>query len=1217
MIEYHLCYLIALLGLILYSNPNNRKEGVVLMILASVGLIYLSVQNNPNPKLSYNNRLVLKINDESISESMSESEIENFITGKGNNTLNNCNNNKEWTIDFDKANSIKKMCPLYKNCEKRGNDIFCDGNKINNYDERLLECTQNYDLLNFIQSEWRNYCQSNSSHCLCLDLQNKSQKLNYITNLKKWIDNLTPGQLHAWKVYLIDRLKLKFKKRNYFQTETHEHKNIEELILHLKSIDENIYLVVKDNIGIDEESIKSIYEKLIKTRENSMNMNEDQSTDNIVRLNLTLQILESILDNYEQLVFDKNATFIPENKCKEVISPVSKGLVKDDLISITQLQGTCPKNHYLKGIRFEKDVSQNKPQLKKILSCCLTKKENDNDCENHDGSITQQLQRYDVREIHKLSGECPKYHYLKGVNYKKQITPIINNDVVSLIANNDKYLNFSPMIYNPQYEKICSKKKKWVLDRQTHKRCFNYFGSQYCYNYKHPHWKQVVNLECNDIFQGDFSTPESGKVETKNSINYETYINDEVKKLNREPLDTEKLSIEIKPDNKFAFKTSENYYLSADPNSHSSKIRQSDKITIKSQNKYLSSLDNGSISWNNDVVTDNEKFTFNNIDYKSVSIKNKDNKYLGVNKSSIIQSEDIYVGGSISNVKVVQLSQVGFEPNETPINEDYNRYNDRFDIKINKKELIIKRTDSGGGWGQRLKIRINLYEYTASFNSLIVTDAQKFNIYNNTEQKVFLRHKHLFLTRNENNAIFKVSTSVPYYGWNSKYFFFTQSYSVPSIQTLNGMNPNVQKVDEKLMFNSTPGSWSGLAPRTTHFATHHVTYLKATSDGSYIFKLRSDDGSKLFIDNTLVVNNDGLHGMRSRYGSKILVKDQTYKIEVTFFQRHGWAGLQVYFKSPGVFSYKPFVGTVEPMHNMSQQIEITSIDPPEVNESIITAHSDIIGEKQLFSLESLQEDEYAIIAFNGKYLSLNNDNSITFNATTVSDSEKFRILKKTELKQVNTCCKAIKNEQCSTIYGPYTQGLDKDNLLSLNKLDGRCPKNNYLKGIEIEKKDDELRFKMNCCRTDIPDNKNATWDQILNNSAPSYEPEPIESEVDELVRKELKSKFCHTHTYTKTDEKDILHFNKQPDKQCSINTNYIPDLTKNQNNDINDLEIFIESQNHYLSENIFLTKGQKLLFYMILLKVKNINHDIDYNKLFDFFKSNDSKSNKNINIFNI
>ena len=48
---------------------------------------------------------------------------------------------------------------------------------------------------------------------------------------------------------------------------------------------------------------------------------------------------------------------------------------------------------------------------------------------------------------------------------------------------------------------------------------------------------------------------------------------------------------------------------------------------------------------------------------------------------------------------------------------------------------------------------------------------------------------------------------------------------------------------------------------------------------------------------------------------------------------------------------------------------------------------------------------------------------------------------------------------------------------------------------------------MNCCRTDIPDNKNATWEQIINKTAPEYVPEPIESEIDELIEKTLNKNF--------------------------------------------------------------------------------------------------------------
>lgn len=49
----------------------------------------------------------------------------------------------------------------------------------------------------------------------------------------------------------------------------------------------------------------------------------------------------------------------------------------------------------------------------------------------------------------------------------------------------------------------------------------------------------------------------------------------------------------------------------------------------------------------------------------------------------------------------------------------------------------------------------------------------------------------------------------------------------------------------------------------------------------------------LHIDGSLVVNNDGLHGMRTKSGSKKLVGGQVHKTDVTFFERGGGAGLKV------------------------------------------------------------------------------------------------------------------------------------------------------------------------------------------------------------------------------------------------------------------------------------------------------------------------------------
>ena len=52
----------------------------------------------------------------------------------------------------------------------------------------------------------------------------------------------------------------------------------------------------------------------------------------------------------------------------------------------------------------------------------------------------------------------------------------------------------------------------------------------------------------------------------------------------------------------------------------------------------------------------------------------------------------------------------------------------------------------------------------------------------------------------------------------------------------------------------------------------------------------------------------------------------------------------------------------------------------------------------------------------------------------------------------------------------------------------------------------------------------------------------------------------------------------------------------------------------FLSQDVFLTKGQKLMFYLILLKLKNIDHNIEYNKLYNFFDNN-VQSNPNFSRF--
>ncbi len=82
-----------------------------------------------------------------------------------------------------------------------------------------------------------------------------------------------------------------------------------------------------------------------------------------------------------------------------------------------------------------------------------------------------------------------------------------------------------------------------------------------------------------------------------------------------------------------------------------------------------------------------------------------------------------------------------------------------------------------------------------------------------------------------------------------------------------------------------------------NFAFDYSGYINILSDGVYTFYTESDDGSKLYIGDKVIVNNDGLHGLTERYGRIALAKGY-HKIRVSFFERTGDEGLSVYFKAP-------------------------------------------------------------------------------------------------------------------------------------------------------------------------------------------------------------------------------------------------------------------------------------------------------------------------------
>ncbi|MCK5705204.1 MAG: chitobiase/beta-hexosaminidase C-terminal domain-containing protein, partial [Cyclobacteriaceae bacterium] len=72
----------------------------------------------------------------------------------------------------------------------------------------------------------------------------------------------------------------------------------------------------------------------------------------------------------------------------------------------------------------------------------------------------------------------------------------------------------------------------------------------------------------------------------------------------------------------------------------------------------------------------------------------------------------------------------------------------------------------------------------------------------------------------------------------------------------------------------------------SNFALQLESFIQIDKDGQYEFSTSSNDGSKLYIDNKLVVDNDGEHGPRQISNSVYLTKGR-HSIRATYFQSGG------------------------------------------------------------------------------------------------------------------------------------------------------------------------------------------------------------------------------------------------------------------------------------------------------------------------------------------
>ncbi|MEX0359507.1 MAG: PA14 domain-containing protein, partial [Allomuricauda sp.] len=125
-----------------------------------------------------------------------------------------------------------------------------------------------------------------------------------------------------------------------------------------------------------------------------------------------------------------------------------------------------------------------------------------------------------------------------------------------------------------------------------------------------------------------------------------------------------------------------------------------------------------------------------------------------------------------------------------------------------------------------------------------------------------------------------------------------QVYYVENIDKLPDFS-NLRPVKEGHVTEFSHKNLIGDSTKEDQIAVVFESLINIAESGRYKFFTNSDDGSKLYVNGDLVVDNDGDHGVRERSGSIQLNQGQ-HKIRVEYFNGGGGYHLDVKYQGPNI-----------------------------------------------------------------------------------------------------------------------------------------------------------------------------------------------------------------------------------------------------------------------------------------------------------------------------
>ena len=124
------------------------------------------------------------------------------------------------------------------------------------------------------------------------------------------------------------------------------------------------------------------------------------------------------------------------------------------------------------------------------------------------------------------------------------------------------------------------------------------------------------------------------------------------------------------------------------------------------------------------------------------------------------------------------------------------------------------------------------------------------------------------------------------------------TYNSSFMPNLSGREPNHIRSELNIDHAASNSFWSGLDSRfSDYFSVRHSGVLTIPESGNWTFYSNSDDGVLVWINDVLVVNNSGIHGMREVSGT-IELEQGEHVFRSEFFEHGGWAGHIISWEGP-------------------------------------------------------------------------------------------------------------------------------------------------------------------------------------------------------------------------------------------------------------------------------------------------------------------------------